>query len=68
MAIGFEPARPHDFLAAVNALLDLVPGDHPDIMDRDRAGGQQATSPAMNASTLARPMSSGRCSGGDFIR
>lgn len=38
MAIGFEHGAARDFLAAVNALMDLVPGDHLDVMDLDRAG------------------------------
>ena len=38
VAIGFEHGAARDFLAAVNALMDLVPGDHLDVMDLDRAG------------------------------
>ena len=33
-----------------------------------REEDQRSSSPVMNASSLARPSSSGRCTGGDFIR
>ncbi len=41
LAVGFRRGDPHapprDFLGVVNALGELVPGDHLDIMDLDRA-------------------------------
>ena len=37
LAVGFVHGVPHDFLAVVNALADLVPGDHLDLLDLDRA-------------------------------
>lgn len=36
LAVGFAPGR-RDFLAVVNALSELIPGDHLDVMDLDRA-------------------------------
>ncbi|NHA67128.1 hypothetical protein [Phycicoccus flavus] len=45
----------------------VVPaGPRPSVERRTR--GQRSSSPAMNASRRARPRSSGRCSGGDFMR
>ncbi len=38
LAVGFRYGEPRDFLATVNALEELIPGDHLDIMDLDRAG------------------------------
>lgn len=38
LAVGFRYGEPRDFLATVNALEELVPGDHLDVMDLDRAG------------------------------
>lgn len=38
VAVGFVPGAPRDVLGVVNALADLVPGDHLDVMDLDRAG------------------------------
>lgn len=37
LAVGFSPGARRDLLGVVNALADLVPGDHLDIMDLDRA-------------------------------
>ncbi len=37
LAVGFAPSARRDLLAVVNALAELVPGDHLDIMDLDRA-------------------------------
>lgn len=37
LAVGFEENGARDFLAAVNALGVLVPGDHLDVMNLDRA-------------------------------
>ncbi|WP_226344141.1 hypothetical protein [Agilicoccus flavus] len=36
VAVGLTPRA--DLIAVVNALADLVPGDHLDVMDLDRAG------------------------------
>lgn len=38
VAVGFVHGGPRDFLAVVNALAELVPGDHVDVMDLNRAG------------------------------
>lgn len=38
VAIGFTAHAPRDLLGVVDALGDLVPGDHLDVMDLDRAG------------------------------
>ena len=38
LAVGFIPGRPGDLLATIDALAELVPGDHLDVMDLDRAG------------------------------
>ena len=38
LAVGFAPGVQRDFLGVVNALGALVPGDHVDVMDLDRAG------------------------------
>ncbi len=38
LAVGFAPGAQRDFLGVVNALGELVPGDHVDVMDLDRAG------------------------------
>lgn len=38
VAIGFTVGAPRDLLGAVDALAELVPGDHLDVMDLDRAG------------------------------
>lgn len=37
IAAGFSPAAERDFLAVVDALAALLPGDHVDVMDLDRA-------------------------------
>lgn len=38
VAVGFVPGAERDLLGVVNALGELVPGDHLDVMDLDRAG------------------------------
>lgn len=38
VAVGFRHGIERDLLGAVGALAELVPGDHLDIMDLDRAG------------------------------
>lgn len=38
VAVGFAHGAERDLIGAVGALSDLVPGDHLDIMDLDRAG------------------------------
>ncbi len=38
LAVGFRYGEPRDFLGTVNALAELVPGDHLDVVDLDRAG------------------------------
>lgn len=38
LAVGFRYGKPRNLLATVNALEELVPGDHLDVMDLDRAG------------------------------
>lgn len=38
VAVGFARGADRDLLGVVNALEELVPGDHLDVMDLDRAG------------------------------
>ncbi|MDO5629017.1 MAG: hypothetical protein Q4G43_11910 [Mobilicoccus sp.] len=38
IAIGFAPGSPRDILGVIDAVNGLVPGDHLDVMDLDRAG------------------------------
>lgn len=38
VAVGFSRGAERDLLGVVNALGELVPGDHLDVMDLDRAG------------------------------
>lgn len=38
IAVGFDHGAPRDVLGVIDALSALVPGDHVDIMDLDRAG------------------------------
>lgn len=38
LAVGFDRSVEHDLLAFIEALSALVPGDHLDFMDLDRAG------------------------------
>ncbi|WP_226346923.1 hypothetical protein [Agilicoccus flavus] len=38
VAVGFGHGTARDLLGTIDALADLVPGDHLDVMDLDRAG------------------------------
>lgn len=38
LAVAFMPGESHDYLLFLNALADMVPGDHLDVMDLAAAG------------------------------
>ena len=58
IAIGFGYHVERDLIGAVNALADLVPGDHLDVMDLNRAGPVAAKAAMFESEILFETQSS----------